>query len=102
MIMNELINEHKQAREKVKELVDLNVKFKSGDTETVKEIAEIIKWLAAFYPVHIEKEDKVFFPNSEKYFDIKGLSIMMEKFNEFDRIMIHEKYQNLYKDIAGI
>jgi hemerythrin-like domain-containing protein len=52
--------------------------------------------LIGFYPVHMVKEDKVFFPNTEKYFSDEELVKMMDNFWEFDRKMIHEKYNNLY------
>jgi hemerythrin-like domain-containing protein len=100
-IMNELIDEHKQARAKVKEIIDYNMQFKSGNTEVVSKIAQIIVWLANFYPVHIIKEDKVFFPNSEKYFDDGELVKMQEKFDDFDRNMIHEKYKHVYEDLVN-
>ena len=98
-IMNELIDEHKQARIKVKEIIELNAQFKQGNSDVVNKIAEIIKWLAVFYPVHITKEDKLFFPNSEKYFSNDELDKMQEDFNDFDKKMIHEKYQKVYDDI---
>jgi hemerythrin-like domain-containing protein len=99
-VMNELIDEHKQAREKVKTIVELNERYKSGDKKVVLQIKEIILWLAAFYPVHIEKEDKEFFPKSEKYFNTAELEAMIEDFWKFDRNMIHEKYQNILRSIS--
>lgn len=45
-----------------------------------------------FYPKHIIKEDKIFFPNTENYISRKEQENMLEKFREFDRNMIHEKY----------
>jgi hemerythrin-like domain-containing protein len=99
-IMNELIEEHKQARSKVKEIVDLNGKYKNGDRAVVSSIKQIIIWLTKFYPVHIRKEDAVFFPNTEKYFDKSEMDAMLNRFHEFDRNMIHEKYQNVYKSIC--
>ena len=98
-IMAELNNEHKQARQNVKEISELNNKYRNGNLSTVSEIVKIINWLARFYPVHILKEDKIFFPNTEKYFSKDELDNMLNEFNEFDQKMIHEKYQNVYKDI---
>ncbi len=99
-IMNELIDEHKQTRAKVKEVVDLNEKYKGGDRKVVPMIVDAIIWLAGFYPVHIKKEDAEFFPNTEKYFNKSELDNLLNKFYEFDRNMIHEKYQNVYKGIS--
>jgi hemerythrin-like domain-containing protein len=99
-MMNELIDEHKQAREKVKAIVELNERCRNGDKNVVSQIKEIILWLADFYPVHIEKEDKQFFPKSEKYFSNDELDTMLENFWTFDRNMIHEKYQSMLKAIS--
>jgi hemerythrin-like domain-containing protein len=48
-----------------------------------------------FYPKHIEKEDKVFFPASRAYFSEEEDQTMLAEFWEFDRLMIHEKYQSV-------
>ena len=101
IVMNELIDEHKKAREKVKAIVDLNERYRNGSREAVSQIKEIILWLANFYPVHIEKEDKEFFPKSEKYFSSVELEAMLEEFWTFDRNMIHEKYQSILTSIGG-
>lgn len=99
-IMNELTEEHKQARAKVKEIVELNEKYKSGDRTVVPVITNKVIWLAGFYPVHIKKEDAVFFPDTEKYFNQAELDSLLKRFYEFDRNMIHEKYQNVLKVIS--
>ena len=99
-VMNELVDEHKQAREKVRKIVELNDQFKNGNRKVVSEIREIILWLADFYPVHIRKEDKDFFPKSEKYLSDEELKVMLESFSDFDRKMIHEKYQNIYEKLS--
>ena len=99
-VMNELIDEHKKAREKVRRIVELNEQFKEGNSKVVPEIREIILWLADFYPAHIRKEDKDFFPKSEKYLSEQELKAMLENFSDFDRKMIHEKYQNIYETLS--
>ena len=95
-ILKELIDEHKQTRRKVLEIITLNEKFKAGDTSIVVKIIEIVRWMSAFYPVHIKKEDAVFFPNADKYFSEIELDEMLKEYYAFDARMIHEKYQNLY------
>ena len=95
-ILNELIDEHKQTRKKVLEIITLNEKFKAGDKSIVVKIIEIVCWMSAFYPVHIKKEDAVFFPNVDKYFSEIELDEMLKEYYAFDARMIHEKYQNLY------
>lgn len=101
IVMNELIDEHKQARAKVRGITELNERYKGGDRSVVSQIKEIIHWLAEFYPVHIKKEDKELFPKSEKYFSNDELEAMLQNFWTFDRNMIHEKYQSILKNISG-
>jgi len=100
-MMADLVDEHRQARARVKSIVELNEAFKRGDTSVVPRIAELVLWLAAFYPVHIRKEDREFFPNTERYFTPAQLDEMLERFWEFDRAMIHEKYQRVYEAIRA-
>jgi hemerythrin-like domain-containing protein len=99
IIMNELIDEHRQARIKVGEIVKLNNEYKNGNKDVVIQIKEIITWLGVFYPVHIKKEDKIFFPNADVYFDNSELEEMLKDYYDFDAKMIHEKYANLYKEL---
>ncbi len=101
LLMKELVDEHKQARQKVGEIVRLNEQFKNGKPEVVPVISEIILWLSNFYPRHIKKEDAIFFPDTDKYFSEQELETMLTDFQEFDRKMIHEKYQNLYEQLKN-
>jgi hemerythrin-like domain-containing protein len=49
--------------------------------------------------VLIEKEDKVFFPASRVYFSEEEDQAMLAEFWEFDRKMIHEKYQSVVETL---
>jgi hemerythrin-like domain-containing protein len=98
--MNDLVDEHKQARAKVRRLTELNDQFRRGDGKVVADIREIILWLVGFYPAHIRKEDKAFFPRTEKYFSGDELDAMLQEFWTFDRKMIHEKYGNTVEAIS--
>ena len=91
-IMNELIAEHKYGRKTTAELVEAKEKYVKGEN-TLDRIIEKLTALTEFYPKHIEKEDKLFFPNSEKYFSETELNEMLNEFWEFDKKMIHEKYK---------
>lgn len=99
IVMQELINEHKDARKVVGELVEARNKYVNKDTSKLRVIIDKISFLVEFYPKHIEKEDKVFFPNTEIYFSDNELDKMLNDFWEFDRKMIHEKYQKLYNNL---
>jgi len=91
-LMNELIEEHVIGRKITMELVNANSRYRNGDETALAEIASNLTSLATFYPKHIEKEDKVFFPAARGYFSEEQDHAMLNEFWEFDRKMIHEKY----------
>ena len=93
--MNELIEEHVFGRETTKALVDANTRYRNGDETALADIADKLQALIEFYPKHIEKEDKVFFPASRAYFTVEEDQAMLAEFWEFDRKMIHEKYKSV-------
>jgi hemerythrin-like domain-containing protein len=98
-IMDELIQEHVLGRKMVGDLVDAKKRHLAGDISAIHVIAEKLEFLVGFYPRHIEKEDKVFFPAMMKYLPEPEQERMLNEFWEFDRTMIHEKYRNLVKEL---
>ena len=70
-----------------------------GDKNSLEQIIENLSVLIKFYPEHINKEDKIFFPNTEKYFTEAELDKMLLEFWEFDKKMIHEKYNKLVTEL---
>jgi hemerythrin-like domain-containing protein len=100
IIMQELVDEHITARKAVKDLLEANNKYIDGNSESIDMIIEKLYFLINFYPKHILKEDKVFFPNTEKYFTNNELNNMLNDFWEFDKKMIHEKYNKLYESLS--
>lgn len=94
-IMNELIEEHVFGRATTKALVEANTRYRNGDSSALGDIAKCLKILVDFYPKHIEKEDKVFFPASRTYFSEAEDQAMLSEFYAFDRKMIHEKYKSV-------
>jgi len=100
-MMLDLISEHKNARKVVSELVDANKMYFNGDPACSTVVVDNLSYLIDFYPKHIEKEDKIFFPNTEKYFSTAELDNMLDEFWEFDRKMIHEKYNRLYESLKA-
>ena len=94
-VMKELIDEHVFARQTTKALVDANTRYRNGDKTALTDIADKLQILIEFYPKHIEKEDKVFFPSSRNYFTDEEDQVMLAEFWEFDRKMIHEKYKSV-------
>ena len=98
-IMNELIEEHVFGRQTTNALVEANTRYRNGDDTALSEIASKLQTLTEFYPKHIEKEDKVFFPSSRNYFTDEEDQAMLAEFWEFDRKMIHEKYKSVVEGL---
>jgi hemerythrin-like domain-containing protein len=94
-MMGELIEEHRHGRDLVAQLVSANGRFRRGEKDAVSDITARLNELADFYPRHIEKEDRVFFPSSMTYFDDEEKDSMLGEMWEFDRKMIHEKYASV-------
>jgi hemerythrin-like domain-containing protein len=92
-IMDELVDEHVLGRKTTKELVEANAQYQIGEKSALAVIVSKLGELVNFYPKHIEKEDKVFFPAYMKYLSDEEDQLMLKEFNEFDREMIHEKYR---------
>ena len=86
--------DHRYARKTTGLLVDAKERYLK-DENTVEEVMALMKELARFYPVHIEKEDKHFFFPCQEYFSKEELDKMLAEFYEFDRKMIHEKYEKI-------
>ena len=98
-VMNELIEEHLFGRSATKALVDANTRYRNGDSSALGDIARHLQTLLDFYPKHIEKEDKVFFPASRVYFSEAEDKAMLAEFLDFDRKMIHEKYTSIVDEL---
>jgi hemerythrin-like domain-containing protein len=63
--------------------------------DAVKDIAAKLRALVEFYPKHIKKEDERFFYPILDYFTKREQDAMLQEFWEFDRKLIHEKYQKV-------
>lgn len=98
-IMRELIEEHRIARSTVKMLEEAKEGYFSGEKDKLPILLQLFDAIVDLYPGHIQKEDKVFFPSSMKYFDTEEQKIMLKEMREFDRKMIHEKYRLVYEKL---
>jgi hemerythrin-like domain-containing protein len=99
-IMDELMAEHRYSRQVVGRLVAARDRYAMGE-DAAQEIIDLLKELARFYPVHIEKEDKHFFYPCMDYFTKAEQDRMLAEFYEFDRNMIHEKYRKMVDQLAS-
>ena len=100
-VMKELIEEHVFGRETTKAFVEANTRYWRGDETALTDIAKQLRTLVDFYPKHIEKEDKVFFPAYMAYLTDEEDQAMLAEFWEFDRKMIHEKYRSLVEGLEA-
>jgi len=92
-IMNELIQEHVMGRATTAELVNAAEAYQKGYEVALPLVTHSLRKFVDFYPKHIEKEDKVFFPSCMSYLSEFEQNAMLEEFREFDRTMIHSKYK---------
>jgi hemerythrin-like domain-containing protein len=88
-VLAELVEEHVQGRALVKAIAETN---RAGSPA---ELLPLLKRLAAFYPVHIAKEDKAFFFPVMRHFSRAEMDAMLAEFDDFDRRLVHEKYAAL-------
>ncbi|MGB6063459.1 MAG: hemerythrin domain-containing protein [Desulfomonilaceae bacterium] len=100
-IMNELVEEHKLGRKAVSDLVDAKKRHFAGDKSALEIVLEKLGFFVTFYPRHIEKEDKVFFPAMMTYLPQEEQESLLARFWEFDRNIIHQKYRNLVEELAS-
>jgi hemerythrin-like domain-containing protein len=101
-IMQELLDEHVWGRKTTASLVAAKVEYLKGDKEKLAQIIELARQLGSFYPKHIEKEDKHFFYPCQEYFNKDEQGKMLAEFWEFDRRMIHEKYNKIVEVYSGL
>ena len=100
--MQELLDEHAWGRKTTAALVAAKDKYLKGDERKLTEIIDLARELGNFYPRHIEKEDKHFFYPCQEYFSKDEQEKMLAEFWEFDRKMIHEKYNKVFEEYSKL
>jgi len=98
-IMHELLEEHIAARKIVARLIDARENFVKGASKSHQDIVDCLQELVALYPSHIEKEDRQFFYPCLEYLSKQEQDSMLQEFWEFDKKLIHEKYQRAVEDL---
>jgi len=94
-LMEDLVQEHIDAREMVGDLVGAKEQVLDGDREAIETVVRKLAGLIELYPEHIKKEDDIFFPASMNYFSPSEQQAMLEEMHEADRQMIHKKYHSV-------
>ena len=93
--MDELVSEHLFARNETKALAESKERHLQGDIGALSEMTMHMERMIRFYPSHIQKEDEGFFIPVIAYFTAREQEAMLDDFANFDRQMIHEKYEKV-------
>jgi hemerythrin-like domain-containing protein len=101
-IMKELIQEHVYARTTTRNLEKATITYINGNSDAINDVCKFLNDLAQLYPKHIEKEDKTFFPSSMEYFTPQEQDAMLKEFTDFDRKLIHKKYQEVAEEMEKL
>ena len=100
-IMADLTEEHVRAREYTKELVRAKENYLRQEPDAVNQILSYVDKLTVMYPKHIITEDQHFFIPCMEYFSAPEKEVMLEKMWEFDRRLIHERYEGVVSAIEN-
>ncbi|MCL6472720.1 MAG: hemerythrin domain-containing protein [Firmicutes bacterium] len=92
IMMEELLQEHVYVRKVVKDLLEAKERYEQKNDRSLIDIIRTMHILSSFYPAHIEKENRHFFPLSMEYFSQNERNQMLEAFYKFDSRLIHELY----------
>jgi hemerythrin-like domain-containing protein len=99
--MEELLQDHVQGRKLVGDLAKANQRYQEGDRQALGEVADLLARLTVFYPRHIAKEDKEFFYPCMELFSKEEKDAMLQRFWEFDRLLIHELNENMVQGLEA-
>jgi len=100
-IMEELIEEHKQARSVIGSIVATAGNDNLPESKKAGDIAGAMECLTGLYARHIVKEDRDFFLPVMEYFDDREKDAMLKACYDFDMAMIHKKYKAVIDGLAG-
>jgi len=90
-----MVEDHVRARQYTGELVKAKENYLRQEPDAVNQILSYLDRLTAMYPKHINTEDQHFFIPCMEYFSAEEKDAMLEKMWEFDRKMIHERYEGV-------
>jgi len=99
--MEGLIQDHVYGRTLTRQLVGANGRYAAGEESALGEIVPLLRALAEFYPVHIEREDHHFFKPCLEYFSEAERVQMLADFDEFDRALIHQRYREVVERLES-
>lgn len=96
--MQQLMQDHVQGREITARLVAAQKKVLQGETAALDDLLASLTALVHFYPRHIATEDQDFFLPVMAYFSPGEKEAMLARMHDFDRTVIHRKYEKVVAD----
>jgi hemerythrin-like domain-containing protein len=100
-MMEDLIEDHRFARRVGAGMAAANGRYRSGESHALADILDAMRTLVDFYPRHIEAEDHGFFKPAIGYFTPEERETLTEDFEEFDRMLVHERYEHLAEELEA-
>ncbi len=98
-VLAELVEEHVQGRALVRSISETNrTVARCENPASAEALLPLLRKLISFYPVHIAKEDKHFFHPVMGHFSREEMDAMLNEFEDFDRMVVHEKYARLVEE----
>ena len=98
-ILEELKLEHAWERITIDKLVEAKNHYVKGNKGILNEIINVMSDLVKFYPDHIKKEDKHFLIPVMGYFTIEEQDKMLQEFWDYDRTLIHKRYEQVIENL---
>ena len=92
-ILEELMDEHRQARRAIQQLVSSTEAWSTDETMALQDAAESLTTLVTLYSQHIRKEDKAFFLPCQAYFTKAEREQLLATGMQFDQTVIHDIYR---------
>jgi len=92
-VMDELSAEHVFARTTTERLFEARNRYVAGEASAHPELAACLHLFVEFYPKHIVKEEREFFPSAMNYFTAEDLGRITAAVSEFDRRFTQVMYE---------
>ncbi len=100
-MLEELNSDHAYGRNLLMRLAKAKDSYVQGNVTALEDICDCFEKFIELYPRHIQKEDKHFFIPSMNYLGKDEQAEMLQKFWDFDKALIHEKYRMLAEQLSS-
>lgn len=91
-MVNELYEEHRQARALVAKLIDVRDNYFFASEASLITLLQVMKETSDFHTAHAKKEDTVFFPAFRHYYSAQELEAAAEKILEYNAGFMMKRY----------